>query len=361
MATKSFSTPSRYLATALAWAFLAAAALPTAGLAQNYTINQGGPGRMRLARPGSSAVMPSGQHVFNLGVEEQHQGGGEVLRGAAEDAPFNGLRGVGESESMKSKFPEVNVDLQNRERDLPIMPVKPFSVQLLSKFDVELIVDHSMSMHKEDCPGDTSRWQWCGMQAHDLAEKLQPFVPSGLTLTSFAHDYEVHKHASASNINDLFESAGFSIGTRLAEPLSDRLENYFAERRPGSKPVLIAVITDGVPTPKKVEPQMVVDTIINAAGRVRDPHEVTIVFFQIGSEDRKGREFLDYLDNALVSNGARYDIVRTVSFDRLEQVGLAQALVDSVKEFARQTTASAAGVPAAPRPANRPAKPHKGH
>jgi len=314
------------------------------------------PGRTRLARPGSSAVLPSGQQVFNLGVEHKQQvesesdtepfKGPRGLQGFAQEDPFDGRRGTPTSEPIGSKFPEVNVGLSNRERDVPVLPIAPFSLQLLAKYDLELIVDHSMSMHNRDCPGDTSRWEWCGMQAHDLAQKISPFVPSGLTLTSFARDYEVHKHASPQNIADLFENSGFSIGTRMAEPLSDRLENYFAERKPGSKPMLIAVITDGVPTPKKIEPQMVADAIINASGRVRGPHEVTIVFFQIGGGDYKGRAFLDYLDNNLVSQGARYDIVRTVSFDHLEQVGLAQALVDSVKEFAKQSVADKA--PAAP-------------
>ncbi|MBS1990793.1 MAG: hypothetical protein JSS86_16170 [Cyanobacteria bacterium SZAS LIN-2] len=293
----------------------------------------------RLARPGTSAVLPSGQRVFNLGVEAQGQGA-VTAPAASNSDPFAGQSGAGMFDRGRggaaARFPELNVGLGNREKDLPVLGVKPFSIQLLAKYDLELIVDQSMSMLRRDCPGFSSRWDWCGDQAQELANQLAPYVPSGLTITAFARRFDVHQQASAQNIADLFQNPDFGRGTRLAEPLSDRLESYFARRRPGSKPVLIGVITDGVPTPE-IETQMVIDTIIQASRRVKDPREVTIVFFQIGGGDAKGRFFLDHLDRSLLADGARYDIVQTVSFDRLEQVGLARALVDSVQDFARKS------------------------
>jgi hypothetical protein len=255
---------------------------------------------MRLSRPGTSAPLPADNQPFSLGVEEKHLG-----------------------------IPEVDVGLNKREGDLPVI-----SVSLLANYNLELIVDESMSMRTRDCPGFKSRWNWCGAQAHDLANQLAPFVPKGLTITNFARGYDVHPSCSAQNIADLFDNPDFGRGTRLAEPLADRLNNYFAGRRPGSKPMLIAIITDGVPVPQ-IEPQMVVDTLIRASKLVVDPHEVTVVFFQIGGADLQGKFFLHDLDTNLVNYGARYDIVHVVSFDHLEKVGLAQALVESIQDFAR--------------------------
>jgi hypothetical protein len=89
---------------------------------------------------------------------------------------------------------------------------------------------------------------------------------------------------------------------------------------------------------------MVVDTLINASRQVKDPHEVTVVFFQIGGGDRKGKAFLHDLDTNLVNYGARYDIVQVIPFDHLEQVGLAQALVESIKGFASESHGNPSGL-----------------
>lgn len=208
------------------------------------------------------------------------------------------------------------------------------NMRILSDYDVELIVDSSLSMRRMDCPGGLSRWNWCGVQAEDLGRQLNPYVPRGLTITAFASNYYVYRNATPSNIADLFNNPNFRGGTRLAEPLDNRLNEFFANRKSGSKPLLIAVITDGVPHPQE-EPVMVANALLNASKRMKDAQEVTVVFFQIGGRAKFGREFLDFLDNGLVKNGARFDFVRTVSFDRLVQVGLAQALVESIEQFAK--------------------------
>lgn len=294
MVTKSFSTS--LLITVLCLFSLScpgAISLNDAGI-QPHT---------RLPRPGAGAPLPPSSQAFALGVEEKHL-----------------------------TLPNLDVGLSGRQGNVPVLP---FSVRLLANYDLELIVDRSMSMCTRDCPDCHSRWGWCGAQAEDLANQLAPYAPTGLTLTAFAKHYEVFPNASAQTIAQLFQGPSLGQATRLAEPLADRLSSYFARRRPGSKPLLIAVITDGKPEPTKSEPAMVVQTIIDASNRVIDPRELTIVFFQIGGGDREGRLFLDDLDNNLVIYGARYDIVHVVPFERLEQVGLARALVESVQDFAR--------------------------
>lgn len=207
-------------------------------------------------------------------------------------------------------------------------------IRLLSNYDIELIVDSSLSMRKTDCPNGLSRWSWCGVQAAELGQRLSSYVPKGLTITAFARDFNVFRNATPSNIADLFNNPNFRGGTRLAEPLENRLNEFFNRKSASSKPLLIAVITDGVPHPAE-EPDMVINTLINASKRMKNAREVTVVFFQIGARDRFGREFLNFLDYSLVKNGARFDFVKTVKFEHLTQVGLSEALVESIEEFAR--------------------------
>jgi hypothetical protein len=218
--------------------------------------------------------------------------------------------------------------------------LKGGAVRVLADYDLELIVDSSLSMRQRDCPDGLSRWEWCGTQTNELAKLLAPFVPKGLTLTSFASQYQVYPNSSPANIAQLFENPGFMWGTRLSLPLSDRLNSFFARRGPGSKPMLIAVITDGVPAPK-IEPMLVIEALVEASKQMKDPREITVVFFQIGGSDFKGQRFLAELDHNLANYGARYDFVRTVSFEHLQKVGLAQALVQKIQDF------TAAGKPAA--------------
>ncbi|HNB23562.1 MAG TPA: hypothetical protein PKZ32_14160 [Candidatus Melainabacteria bacterium] len=207
------------------------------------------------------------------------------------------------------------------------------AIKLLANYNIELIVDESMSMRKMDCPGGLSRWNWCGMQAGQLARQIAPFVGNGFTLTTFAGGYNVYNNSTPENVMHLFQNPMFSFGTRMSQPLADRLNNYFEKGQSNKKPLLIAVITDGVPAPR-MEPLMVADVLIKATRRMRDAREITVVFFQIGEADFKGQRFLSYLDTGLLADGARFDIVRNVPMQRLSQIGLAQSLVDSINEFA---------------------------
>jgi len=320
---------------------------------------------MRLSRPGEfiptkalpvPSSLPVGGHPFSLGVEEKHLGpeptslsGNSQSQSLAPATAFpsnvmlkgqSGLFGDNPSLMFKSNA-SANSDANSRQQKLS---GGASSLQVLSNYDLELIVDASLSMRKHDCPNDMSRWDWCGMQTTELARKLAPFTPRGLTLTSFASEFHVYPNSSPANIADLFNNPAFMWGTHLAEPLDNRLNDFFARRKPGSKPMLIAVITDGVPAPH-YEPQMVVDILVAATKQMRDPRELTVVFLQIGPSELKGKQFLDQLDTGLVAYGAKYDIVRTYDFDQVQKLGLAQALVQSIQEFAAKNDGAGAVKP----------------
>jgi hypothetical protein len=215
------------------------------------------------------------------------------------------------------------------------MPRTAFSVQLLSHYQIELFVDRSMSMRKRDCPGGLSRWQWCGTQAQELADRLAPVLPGGLNITRFASTFEVLPNASTQAIADLFAHDSLQFGTRLAEPLEDKLDNYFANRGEFNKPLLIAIITDGAPFPPP-EPDMVRQVLVKASKKMRGASEVTVVFFQIGLGDQDGRAFVTDLDRNLLNYGSRYHYVYQIPFEQLIAIGLPRALVETVQQFERR-------------------------
>jgi len=202
--------------------------------------------------------------------------------------------------------------------------------KMLAGYNVELIVDRSLSMRKPDCPDGLSRWQWCGEQAADLARSLAPYAPSGVTVIPFATEYDVFEHSTAQNIGRLFNGIGLQRGTRLFEPLAERLDTYFAHNKPNSKPLLIIVITDGVLVPR-FEPQLVRNALVDASQKMTSSGQVTLIFCQIGEQDRLGRLYLTDLGQNLTSYGARYPFVHTISFDELQEKGLGPALIASIK------------------------------
>ncbi|MDR3615246.1 MAG: hypothetical protein P4L53_16935 [Candidatus Obscuribacterales bacterium] len=227
------------------------------------------------------------------------------------------------------------LDVNQPSEKVPVLDVND-PARMLAKFQLELIVDQSMSMaQNNDCPGGYTRWNWCGVQATELARAVAPFEVGGLTITTFNNLFQVHRHAAAQDLVSLFAYPNFHFGTRLAEPLHDRLNEYFSSRNAYSKPLLIAVITDGVPVPKQVEPAMVIQELVRASGQMHNATEVTVVFFQVGGKTRFGQNFLQYLDQNLYREGARYHLVHTVPFEALMRDGLARSLAQSVQTYGR--------------------------
>lgn len=266
-----------------------------------------------------------GRAPFPLGAQQSALSAGASSNGLSGGASSNGLFGGTSGTGLFGGTPGRGL-FGSASGNPPLTG----SVRLLADYDIELIIDQSLSMQNMDCPGGLSRWDWVGVQTRQMAAQVAPFVPRGLTLTTFASQYRVFENASPNDITQIFRNPSFSKGTRLSGPVRDRLGNYLQNRGPGSRPVLIGIITDGVPIPR-TERTMVADTIIAAANRVRDPRDITVVFFQIGTA---GRRFLVDVDNNLVSYGARHDIVRVIPFERLVEVGFAQGLVDAIREFA---------------------------
>ena len=91
-------------------------------------------------------------------------------------------------------------------------------------------------------------------------------------------------------------------------------------------PTLIAVITDGLPH----DQQEVYQNLISFTQKMSRPDDVVITFLQIG-ENFSGQSFCLALDNGMVSNGAKYDVVDTRTFDQLRTETMPTALVHALE------------------------------
>ncbi len=206
----------------------------------------------------------------------------------------------------------------------------------LSRHDVVLVIDKSSSMKEQDCPSllhhgwPISRWQWCKEQTMELARQTSSVLPQGLSVVLFSTSSHVFPHVTMNDLPQIF--AAYSPGgfTNEAGAVGRTFADYFQRREIAHgkiKPLLIAVITDGLPT----NPQSLRDVIVDATKEMRRPDEIKMTFLQVGS-DPKGLYFVSDLGRDLKQESAKYDIVSSKTFPELLRAGLTRALVDCIRE-----------------------------
>lgn len=209
--------------------------------------------------------------------------------------------------------------------------------QMIAKRDVVVIIDRTGSMEITDCPEGQSRWDWCRKQTVGLMKDLLGLV-NDITVVTFNEDFQVYPHATLNKVDQIYSTVKPYGATNTASPLHDRLEDYLRRKRSAGKtpmkPLLIAVITDGLPNwpggQDKAE-QEVRNVIIDATKKMTNPDEITVTFLGVGNA-MDGDYFLRELDEDIVNHGAAYDIVDTKPFAELQAIGLKRALVDALVE-----------------------------
>lgn len=239
--------------------------------------------------------------------------------------------------------------------------VRPTGIQAadlsrLSNHDVVIMIDKSLSMAKLDCfpvcldPHvdsskftdrhnlSLSRWQWCHEQTLDLTEKTKGSLPIGMTVVLFSSNSEVYSNVDAKAVEKIFSDNTPKGGTNIMGALENQLTQYFERRNglgPHTKPLLIAIITDGCPD----NPSRLREVIIDATKKMITPAEISISFLQVGN-DTGGSKVLTELDNGLIDQKAKFDIVDVTPFTEMSKIGLAQALVNEVRKTQYLTNAS---------------------
>ena len=216
--------------------------------------------------------------------------------------------------------------------------VVPLELSPLSSHDVVLIIDKSHSMAISDCfpvvadnttqklDEPMSRWHWCHEQTLQLAKKSKMSLPNALTVVLFAKTFTTYKNTDLGSLETIFASNKPAGRTDAAAAVSSQIEDYFAKRSnlgDPIRPLLIAIISDGCPD----NPNLLCHVIAQATQRMNKPGEISITFLQVGN-DRRAIDLLKQLQNGLLDQNAKFNIVSVIPFPELNKIGLPQALVN---------------------------------
>ncbi len=194
----------------------------------------------------------------------------------------------------------------------------------LGKYDIVLVVDRSGSMNEPVDGAGATKWKWCADNISEFTGKIKPYLTgTGIEVVTFGTSYSIQKNSSPEEVKELFSKQSPQGSTDLGAPLKAVFDQHFLEG--GTRPMLIAVMTDGMPNRGAI----LNNVIIDATRRMRSADEIRLVFMQIGSEF-EGRAFLETLDNYLVHNGAKYDIVDSVAFGTMGK-GMVDPLIKTVR------------------------------
>ncbi|BAY31335.1 hypothetical protein NIES2107_31940 [Nostoc carneum NIES-2107] len=201
---------------------------------------------------------------------------------------------------------------------------------MMSDRDYTLIIDKSGSMSTPDQAGGRNRWEIAQESTLALARKCEQFDPDGITVYVFSGRFKRYDDVTSAKVSQIFQENDPAGTTNLASVLQDALNNYFQRKAAGkTKPngETILVITDGEPDDRKA----VFEVIINATRKMERDEELAISMIQVGS-DPQATKFLKALDDQLQSVGAKFDICDTVTLDDLEEMSLADVLMNAITD-----------------------------
>lgn len=193
----------------------------------------------------------------------------------------------------------------------------------LSKRDYVLIVDRSGSMSTPDVNGK-SRWNAAKESTYALANKCAQFDADGIDLYIFSGNFKKFANTTPDKVEQIFTENDPMGSTALHLPLKDALDNYFASK---AKPVTIVVVTDGEPDDEKA----VAKVLIDASNKMEADEEVAVTFLQVG-RDEGAKSFLKKLDDDLQGQGAKFDIVDTITFEDMENSTLTDVLLNAIND-----------------------------
>lgn len=196
--------------------------------------------------------------------------------------------------------------------------------------DYTLILDKSGSMSTPDQRGGRSRWEIAQESTLALARKCEQFDPDGITVYVFSGRFKRYDDVTSSKVAQIFQENDPAGTTNLASVLQDAINNYFQRKAAGqTKPngETILVVTDGEPDDRRA----VFETIINATRQMEQDEELAISMIQVGS-DAQATKFLKALDDQLEGVGAKFDICDTITLDDLEDMSLADVLMNAISD-----------------------------
>ena len=265
----------------------------------------------------------------------QANAGQNLLRSGAQNSALNANAGMNPplsaSADTSNPFKKLHNFLVGGSRQL-----SGAELANLGRHDIVLLIDKSWSMREQDCLsmdrrwGVISRWDWCREQTTDLAQQAGSVLKRGISVVLFSWSTMVFPHVDVNQIPRIFQDNHPDGKTREASALATILDDYF-QRRSTSRgkvaPLLVAIITDGRPDSESD----VRKRIIEATHNMQSPDEIRLTFLLVG-QDPRGMQFIQEMDNGLVAQGAKFDIVSSRPFHQLVKTGLAAAMCESLSE-----------------------------
>ena len=196
--------------------------------------------------------------------------------------------------------------------------------------DYTLILDKSGSMSTPDQQGGKSRWEIAQESTLALARKCEQFDPDGITVYLFSGKFKRYDDVTSAKVAQIFQENDPAGTTNLAAVLQDAVNNYFQRKAAGQTKAngeTILVITDGEPDDRRA----VFEVIIMATRQMERDEELAISMIQVGS-DAQATKFLKALDEQLQGVGANFDICDTITLDDLEDMSLADVLMNAIND-----------------------------
>lgn len=196
--------------------------------------------------------------------------------------------------------------------------------------DYTLILDKSGSMSTPDQRGGKTRWAISQESTLALARKCEEFDPDGITVYTFAGRFKRYDNVTSQKVEQIFQENDPMGSTNLAAVLADATQSYLRRKAAGqTKPEgeTILVVTDGEPDDRRA----VMQVIIEASRQIERDEELAISMIQVGS-DPQAKDFLKALDDRLQEAGAKFDICDTLTFDEMENLSLAEVLLNAIED-----------------------------
>jgi uncharacterized protein with von Willebrand factor type A (vWA) domain len=201
---------------------------------------------------------------------------------------------------------------------------------MMSDRDYTLIIDKSGSMATPDQVGGKTRWDIAQESTIALARKCEQFDPDGITVYVFAGRFKRYDEVTSAKVAQIFQENDPAGTTNLAGVLQDAINNYFQRKAAGQTKEngeTILVVTDGEPDDRKA----VFEIIIAATQKMEKDEELGISVIQVGN-DPQAKKFLKALDDQLQGVGAKFDICDTITLDDLEDMSLADVLMNAITD-----------------------------
>lgn len=202
---------------------------------------------------------------------------------------------------------------------------------LLQNRDITLVIDKSGSMSVRDCANGKSRWEAVKESTIALANELQKYDPDGITVIPFAGSFKVHENTTPSTVESVFAEHRPAGGTVLGPVLQEVFTSYLRRKAAGTAKAngeLVLVVTDGTPDDEST----VAKAIVAFTKKLDNgDSEFGIQFIQVG-QDAHARDFLKRLDDNLTQEGAKFDIVDTMTMDDADNKPLEEILLGALND-----------------------------